>query len=101
MINMRGAALILLASALLATPAAAAERSRAVRAEFQREHPCPSTGKTRGACPGYQADHIRSLCSGGTDSATNLQWLSEADHKAKTRKDVGLCRAQKAGVVAR
>jgi hypothetical protein len=32
------------------------KRSRAARAAFVREHPCPSTGKTRGRCPGYIVD---------------------------------------------
>src|SRR5579859_4581929 len=27
------------------------KRSKAARADFMREHPCPSTGKTRGRCP--------------------------------------------------
>jgi len=35
-----------------------AERSREVAAQFRREHPCPSTGKARGACPGHVRDHI-------------------------------------------
>jgi hypothetical protein len=26
--------------------------------EFQRTHPCPSTGKTTGAYPGYVRDHV-------------------------------------------
>jgi hypothetical protein len=39
-------------------------RSREVTREFQREHPCPSTGKTRGACPGYRKDHIKPLACG-------------------------------------
>jgi hypothetical protein len=26
--------------------------------EFQRQHPCPSTGRATGACPGYIKDHI-------------------------------------------
>jgi hypothetical protein len=33
-------------------------RSREVTREFQREHPCPSTGRPSGACPGYLKDHI-------------------------------------------
>ena len=33
-------------------------RSREVTREFQREHPCPSTGQTAGCCPGYRKDHI-------------------------------------------
>lgn len=72
--------------------ASAAERSRAVRAQFMREHPCPSTGKTRGACAGYQVDHRTPLCIGGADRTENLQWLSIAAHKDKTKSDVRLCR---------
>jgi hypothetical protein len=34
-------------------------RSYSVKHEFQRQHPCPSTGRTTGACPGYIKDHIR------------------------------------------
>lgn len=84
-----------------ALAAQAAERSRVVRAEFQRSHPCPSTGATRGACPGYQADHKTPLCAGGVDQPRNLEWLSVEDHKTKTRNDVAVCRAQKAGVLER
>jgi hypothetical protein len=36
-------------------------RSRAARADFQREHPCPATGRTSGACHGYVVDHIQPL----------------------------------------
>jgi hypothetical protein len=39
-------------------------RSRQVTQEFQREHPCPSTGKATGACPGYWKDHINPLACG-------------------------------------
>jgi hypothetical protein len=49
-------------------------RSRAVTREFQREHPCPSTGKTSGACPGCRKDHIVPLACGGRDAVSNLQW---------------------------
>ena len=39
--------------ALVSSPLSAREyRSRQVTREFQREHPCPSTGKTTGGCPG-------------------------------------------------
>jgi 5-methylcytosine-specific restriction endonuclease McrA len=82
--------------------AGAAERSRALRAEFMRENPCPSTGKTRGACPGWQVDHAVPLCLGGqaVDTKANLRWIAVEPHKAKTRDDVRLCRAVKAKVVA-
>jgi hypothetical protein len=85
--------LIICALALAcAIPSQAADRSRAVRAEFQRSNPCPSTGATRGACPGYQADHKTPLCIGGKDAPSNLQWISIEAHKAKTKSDVRLCR---------
>lgn len=50
-------------------------RSRAVLAEFQRIYPCPSTGKTTGACPGWAIDHTVSLACGGCDSIGNLAWV--------------------------
>jgi len=37
------------------------KRDPAVRREFQRQQPCPVTGKTTGACPGYAADHVVAL----------------------------------------
>lgn len=88
---MRAAAIALLA---LACAAGAADKKRdpAVRAEFMRAHPCPSTGAKRGACPGYQADHRIALCAGGSDRTGNLQWLTVEEHKRKTRKDVIECR---------
>jgi hypothetical protein len=48
------------------SPASAREhRSHAVALQFQREHPCPSTGQTIGPCPGYRKDHINALACGG------------------------------------
>ena len=67
-------------------------RDRDVPREFQKIQPCPSTGRTRGACPGYQRDHIVPLCRGGADNVGNMQWLSVPAHKAKTRADVRGCR---------
>lgn len=84
----------LLAAALWSsTPAI--ERSRAVVAEFRRANPCPSTGKIRGACPGYQVDHREALVCGGPDTVDNLQWLDVQSHKAKSRVEVKLCRARR------
>ena len=84
----------LLAAALVLgiLPAPAAERSRTLRAEFMRLNPCPSTGKSSGACPGYQVDHREALICGGRDELGNLQWLGTEEHKAKTRVEVKLCR---------
>jgi len=66
-------------------------RSREVTREFQREHPCPSTGKTNGACPGYRNDHIVPLGCGGPDEVSNLQWQTVAAAKAKDRWEVRAC----------
>jgi hypothetical protein len=61
------------------------KRSTAVRRQFQREHPCPANGATRGACPGYVVDHIRALKHGGADSPENMQWESVAEARVKDR----------------
>jgi hypothetical protein len=61
------------------------ERSTRAKDEFERSHPCPSTGKTSGACPGYVVDHIVALKRGGADDPSNMQWLTVADAKAKDK----------------
>ena len=60
-------------------------RCSAARAAFERDHPCPSTGEPRGACPGYVVDHIIPLKRGGADLPENMQWqtLDEARDKDK------------------
>ena len=65
-------------------------RDPAVPREFQRLNPCPSTGRTSGACPGWERDHVVPLCRGGADTVGNMQWLTIEAHKLKTRGD---CRA--------
>lgn len=80
---------------LVAAGALAADRSKAQRAEFIRSVPCPETGVTRGACPGWEVDHVVPLCAGGEDRPANMQWLSVTDHKAKTRQDVRGCRLRR------
>jgi hypothetical protein len=61
------------------------ERSTAEKNEFKKEQPCPSTGKSSGACPGYVIDHVQPLCKGGADHPSNMQWQTVADGKAKDR----------------
>ena len=80
------------AIALAAAPLSAREhRSREVTWEFQREHPCPSTGRTSGACPGYRKDHIIPLACGRPDKVWNLQWQTIAAAKAKDRSELRAC----------
>jgi hypothetical protein len=92
---MTGAAKLLIAAVavtIASSPLAAREhRSREVTREFQREHPCPSTGRPSGACPGYRKDHIVPLGCGGPDAVSNLQWQTVAAAKAKDRWEVREC----------
>jgi len=60
-------------------------RSRAARDAFERANPCPSTGLSRGPCPGYVVDHIIALKRGGPDDPTNMQWQTVEDAKAKDK----------------
>jgi hypothetical protein len=60
-------------------------RSTAAKHEFQKAHPCPSTGKSSGACPGYVIDHITPLKRGGADAPGNMQWQTVQAAKAKDR----------------
>jgi hypothetical protein len=88
-----GVRLAIIVLALATTAAWPAERSRTLRAEFQRSNPCPSTGKPTGSCPGWHVDHRDALVCGGRDELANLQWLPVAEHREKTRVEVKLCRA--------
>jgi len=84
--------LAILAVALCLAGAADARSKSPVR-EFRRDNPCPATGKTRGACPGYVIDHIRPLCAGGPDHPSNMQWQTRADSIIKDREERRECRA--------
>lgn len=70
----------------------ASKRDTRQRAEFYRSNPCPDNGRTRGPCPGFEVDHVVSLCKGGTDTPDNMQWLPVAAHRMKTAGDVKACR---------
>ena len=53
-------------------------RSTAMIAAFKKQHPCPSTKKRTGACPGWAIDHTIPLAVGGCDAVWNAQWLPDA-----------------------
>ena len=81
-----------MAALLSSTVEAKIPRSSSAKAEFKRQHPCPSTGKPRGACPGYIIDHVIPLCAGGQDRPDNMQWQTVADAKAKDKIERRQCR---------
>ena len=66
-------------------------RSSAAKHSFEREHPCPSTGRTSGRCPGYVVDHVNPLECGGADASSNMQWQTVAAGKAEDKTE-GRCR---------
>jgi hypothetical protein len=88
------AGLIIALAIAITTPgplSAKENRSRAVTPEFQREHPCPSTGRATGACPGYRKDHVKPLACGGPDAVWNMQWQTVAEAKAKDKWERMVC----------
>jgi hypothetical protein len=61
------------------------KRSSSAKHSFVRTHPCPSTGNTSGACPGYVVDHVQALKHGGRDDPSNMQWQTVAQAKEKDK----------------
>ena len=47
--------------------------------------PCPSTGKSSGARPGYVIDHVESLKRGGADAPSKMQWQTKEQAKEKDK----------------
>jgi hypothetical protein len=66
-------------------------RLASVKREFQLTHPCPATGRTSGACPGYVKDHVLPLACGGPDAPSNIQWQTIRDAKAKDKWEAKAC----------
>ena len=62
-------------------------RSQRAKNEFKQSHPCPSTGQSRGACPGYVIDHVTPLKRGGADKPGNMQWQTKQAAKEKDKTE--------------
>lgn len=62
-------------------------RSSSAKTEFKKGHPCPSTGKSNGACPGYVIDHVQPLKRGGADRPGNMQWQTNSAAKEKDKTE--------------
>jgi hypothetical protein len=60
------------------------DRSSRAISDFRRSNPCPGTGSTKGACYGYEIDHRIPLAAGGRDNPSNMQWLTNQQHRDKT-----------------
>lgn len=82
-------ALLLASSLALALP-----RDRTELHAFKRMNPCPVTGKSTGACKGWEVDHRVPLKCGGADKPANMQWLSVREHKKKTKRESSRCRGK-------
>lgn len=59
------------------------ERSAQANGDFRKRNSCPSTGKTTDACPGYEVEHRTPLACGGSDSPSNMQWLTKSANRSK------------------
>lgn len=62
-------------------------RSQTAKSEFKHQQPCPSTGKSSGACPGYVIDHVQPLKRGGADAPSNMQWQTKEAAKQKDKTE--------------
>ncbi len=60
-------------------------RSAKAKDDFKRVNPCPATGRSSGACPGYVIDHVVPLKRGGADAPYNMQWQTTEAAKIKDR----------------
>jgi hypothetical protein len=90
----RTVALVLSLLALWDVAEAQVQRQRAPILAFRKGHPCPSTGRLTGSCPGYVVDHKYPLCAGGADAPENMQWQEYRESLVKDRLEIALCRCR-------
>jgi hypothetical protein len=63
------------------------KRSQTAKNDFKQSHPCPATGRSSGACPGYVIDHVKALKRGGADAPSNMQWQTKEAAKQKDKTE--------------
>lgn len=85
------ALLIALIASLSLVANAEQHRSYKAKTAFKYEHPCPATGRTKGSCPNYIIDHVIPLACGGLDDASNMQWQTKEEAKAKDKWERNDC----------
>lgn len=78
------------------TASAESRDPKVVRA-FRATHPCPATGKMKGACGGWVVDHAYPLCAGGKDAVENMVWQDVKGSYIKDRIERELCACKKKG----
>lgn len=62
------------------------EEGRIVRSESAKEAFLKSLG-LKELPHGYQIDHVIPLYAGGSDTPSNMQLLTDGEHKIKTKSD--------------
>ncbi|HTM04157.1 MAG TPA: HNH endonuclease signature motif containing protein [Vicinamibacterales bacterium] len=67
------------------------EHGRIKRSEFAKHAFEVQSGYPHGR-PGYVVDHIRPLACGGADDASNMQWQTVVEAKAKDKYERAGCR---------
>jgi hypothetical protein len=63
--------------------------------DFRRTHPCPSTGRDAGSCPGYVIGYLTPLACDGPDSPFNMIWRTTEAEKAARKAEKSVCTTSK------
>jgi len=62
-------------------------------AAFKQAHPCPATGKLKGACPGHVVAPVVPVCA---DDPGELQWQTLAQARENGRWEKQYCQFRRA-----
>lgn len=93
--EMKKMLVVLLLAVLSVGVMAGGYRSAKAKHDFKSAQPCPATGKSRGACPGWVIDHVIPLACGGADAPSNMQWQTLEDAKAKDKWERKSCQRRR------